>query len=210
MAAGLLALLATGAGLLWLVDSNRSFTAAVSATQEVRFASLRVLSLLQDAETSQRGYLLTGNEAYLGPYRAAVAELPTALPGLTARIIADGGVPGPPQALERLAAEKLAELAETIAAVEAGDRERALAIVGAGRGRVVMEAIRAAIDGIEVRSAARLAARSQRLEWAERALLLGAGFTLALIFAVTIGALVLAHRYLRDMETAQEVIEATN
>src|SRR5260370_36580108 len=30
---------------------------------------------LVDAETGQRGYLLTGEEAYLGPYRAAITDI---------------------------------------------------------------------------------------------------------------------------------------
>ena len=39
----------------------------------------RVLSLLKDAETGQRGYLLSGDEDYLDPYRLAIRETPSAL-----------------------------------------------------------------------------------------------------------------------------------
>ena len=39
----------------------------------------RVLSLVQSTETGQRGYLLTGRDIYLGPYRVAVEQLPRML-----------------------------------------------------------------------------------------------------------------------------------
>lgn len=39
----------------------------------------RTLSVLKDAETGQRGYLLTGKDRYLAPYRAADAEMEKAL-----------------------------------------------------------------------------------------------------------------------------------
>src|SRR5690349_3039051 len=38
-----------------------------------------VSALLLKAETAQRGYLLTGSEAYLQPYFSVVHEMPTAL-----------------------------------------------------------------------------------------------------------------------------------
>ena len=38
-----------------------------------------LLSYMKDAETAQRGYLLTGEEPYLEPYRSALANVPRAL-----------------------------------------------------------------------------------------------------------------------------------
>ncbi|MDR7333126.1 diguanylate cyclase [Roseateles asaccharophilus] len=62
---------------------------------EVRDASLRVEDRLQalrqvqelliDAETGQRGYVITGIEEFLQPYHAAIATLPSALDQLPAR-----------------------------------------------------------------------------------------------------------------------------
>lgn len=39
----------------------------------------KVMSILKDAETGQRGYLLTNDETFLAPYRNAVSELPQQL-----------------------------------------------------------------------------------------------------------------------------------
>ena len=44
-------------------------------SQETITAIDGLLSSAQDAETGQRGFLLTGNEKYLEPYRAALATI---------------------------------------------------------------------------------------------------------------------------------------
>jgi CHASE3 domain sensor protein len=48
--------------------------AMVVHTQEVLAAAESLLSTVKDAETGQRGYLITGEERYLEPYQAAVAN----------------------------------------------------------------------------------------------------------------------------------------
>ena len=178
----------------------------MTSAQEARLAANQVLSLLQDAETSQRGYLLTGDSSYLEPYRRAADALPQQLPELARSIARDGGEPGPPQALQDLAAAKLAELARTVAQAEAGDREGALATVRTDRGKVEMDAIRALLAGIEERTTARLDARSAGLDRSGRALVVGAAAAFVLMFGVTLGAAALAVRYTRDLEAAQAAI----
>jgi len=51
----------------------------ISHTQEVLAKLEQVLSTLKDAETGQRGYLLTGDLRYLGPHEQAVARMPAQL-----------------------------------------------------------------------------------------------------------------------------------
>src|ERR1035441_2370963 len=41
-----------------------------------------VLSLLKDAETGQRGYIITGDESFLGPYQAAGPDIETTVKDL--------------------------------------------------------------------------------------------------------------------------------
>ena len=49
--------------------------AEVERSHESRAQILRVFSLLQDAETGQRGFVITGQDQFLGPYVAARGEL---------------------------------------------------------------------------------------------------------------------------------------
>ena len=61
--------------LAFLFDRQTRNAAAVQHTLTVEGQLTRVLSLLQDAETGQRGFLLTGNPSYLEPFTSATAEL---------------------------------------------------------------------------------------------------------------------------------------
>jgi diguanylate cyclase (GGDEF)-like protein/PAS domain S-box-containing protein len=105
-----------------------------------------VMLAVVDAETGQRGYLLTGNDRYLDPYRKAIDRLPALL---TALDIPPDGEPG---LAERAAvarqtiAAKLAELADTIRLHMDGHHEQAMERVRSGEGQVDMEQLRAQID----------------------------------------------------------------
>ena len=98
-----------------------------------------LLSLLKDAEIGQRGYLLTGDTAYLEPYTEAVPQL--------ARL-GYGPETSPPAEsasaaqLNDLVAIKLAELARTIEIRRRGDVAAALNIVRANQGKGTMDRIR--------------------------------------------------------------------
>jgi CheY-like chemotaxis protein/CHASE3 domain sensor protein len=103
-----------------------------------------LLSTMKDAETGQRGYLLTGDDTYLEPYTAAKATLAgefTALRGLLAN--------RPQQqkrleALQTLANQKMEELADTVSLRRSGQVDAALAEVRTDRGKIYMDRIRAA------------------------------------------------------------------
>jgi signal transduction histidine kinase len=65
-----------------LVVRQQQAAAMVLHTQEVENRLATVLSHLQDAETGQRGYLLTGRDPFLQPYLSAQRGLPNELLGL--------------------------------------------------------------------------------------------------------------------------------
>ena len=105
-----------------------------------------LLSSLKDAETGQRGLLLTTQERYLQPYSRAVAELPSSFARLK-ELLSDN--PEQYQRLltaERIANEKLAELSETLRLYRMEDRPAALELVLTDRGRFAMDRFRAIID----------------------------------------------------------------
>ena len=59
------------AASFWLDARNNSDDEWVVHSLAVRDQLTRVLSLVQSAETGQRGYLLTGRDDYLAPYDAS-------------------------------------------------------------------------------------------------------------------------------------------
>ena len=105
-----------------------------------------LLSKAQDAETGQRGYLLTGDARYLTPYEEAVSAV-------TAQIDQVGSLTqGNPvqQAhmvqLRQHMQAKLSELAETINLRRTQGEQAALAVVTTDRGKIEMDAVRSQLD----------------------------------------------------------------
>ncbi len=161
------ALLLLATGLLTL----RAFT-AIRATNRVddevrtaQFVSESFVAALTDAETGQRGYLLTGDPAYLQPYNAAPALIDAALARMRQ-------APDPARAvylarITGLTRAKLAELRRTVAMREAGDEAGALAVVRGGSGKKMMDAVRAEVTTLQRLGAARIAHARQAAAAAE-------------------------------------------
>ena len=132
-------------GLLSFQSSASRSAAAgeLSVAREIRNTTDDLLSLLKDAETGQRGYLLTGKEAYLEPYNNATEGIA----GLIARL-QTATVRLPDQAkrvtdLQPVIEGKLQELARTIEIRRSQGEPAAVAVVDAGRGKALMDDIRA-------------------------------------------------------------------
>lgn len=104
-----------------------------------------VLSGIEAAETGQRGYLLTGNEDYLKPYQAALAQIPQQQEALRAMAAAGELPAGSVDDLIRLTQDKLAEMKRTIDARRTGGLEASLPIIRGGTGKATMDKIRTAI-----------------------------------------------------------------
>jgi signal transduction histidine kinase/CheY-like chemotaxis protein/CHASE3 domain sensor protein len=151
-----------------------------------------LLSALKDAETGQRGFLLTGEESYLAPY----TDAKDALPGEFASIrplLADR----PEQrrrldALESLANLKMAELDSTIVQRRAGKPDAALAIVRTDRGKIYMDRIRATVSEMAAAERQLIAQRAQESRKAATVSLAvtvgGSGLLLFLIAAAAVVA----------------------
>ncbi len=82
LASGFFVLLLVAVASLWLASVNRDQSRMVAHTLEVQSKASQVLNLVEDAETGQRGYLLTHNLAYLRPYLDGAAKSPGAVDDL--------------------------------------------------------------------------------------------------------------------------------
>ena len=122
----------------------------VNQTNAIIDNSAQLLTLIQGAETGQRGFLITGSEAYLAPYNDAQAELPRVVGELQAEL-ADN-----PSQLERLQTLngylqlKLGELAETIEVRRHKGFAEAQALVLDNRGQAAMDSIRTLVNDMRV------------------------------------------------------------
>jgi PAS domain S-box-containing protein len=134
----------------------------VGHSREVMTHLEGALVLIEDAETGQRGYLLTGDPRYLAPYTMAAGRVGGQLDAL-ARLTGDN-----PQQVQTLAllrrasTEKLSELGQTVALWNAGQHDAALALVRSDRGLGLMQSVRAQIEKMRGEEEQLLVERTQR------------------------------------------------
>jgi CHASE3 domain sensor protein len=163
LVAGILAVLLIFASAALATWNLPCAAAADSLTESVRnslVASEMVLSKLKDAETGQRGYLLTGELAYLEPYQAAQQRLQADLASLEMSLSSSGGK-AEIATIRSLAMAKMAELSDTIALAQSGYRDAALKLMTSNRGQQIMDSIRVSVDRWQAETQAELA-RLQR------------------------------------------------
>ncbi|NBB15255.1 response regulator [Caulobacter sp. SLTY] len=111
-------------------------------TFEVLDTARGVFSLIQDAETGQRGYMLTRDETYLEPYRAAIAKLPAQTARLRTLIRDNPGQAVTLKEIERALGLRLAIIERTTDLARNGDMAGARDMVESGRGKVQMDRVR--------------------------------------------------------------------
>ena len=88
LAVAMLLLLGLGVFAFYNVRHQAQAADMVSHTYEVVSGLQSIFSSVQDAESSQRAFTVSGNETYLEPYNRALAVLPKQLTGL-ANLISD-------------------------------------------------------------------------------------------------------------------------
>ena len=117
---------------------------AVNRSYAVRQQLHLFLSEMKDAETGQRGFLLTGLESFLERYNLARTSLPNVLATLL-RLSVHPDQQRNLETLEPTMTQSLDELAETIALKRAGQADAAIEIVRSGRGKMHLDRLRAVI-----------------------------------------------------------------
>jgi signal transduction histidine kinase/CheY-like chemotaxis protein/CHASE3 domain sensor protein len=142
LAGAIVFFLISGAVAYYNLRTLRDDSQGIVHSHEVIKALNELLSATQDAETGQRGYLLTFNERYLEPYRSALSTIPHRLDRITALTADNPAQQDRVQQLRLYVAAKLAELEETIELRRDKGADAALAAVNSDRGKAAMDAVR--------------------------------------------------------------------
>ena len=135
--------------LLWVMLSLDTLVKAhepVKRSEDRLRVTGELIEAMTDAETGQRGFLLTGDARFLKPYYSAQVRLDNTRRDMKAML---AGVPLHAEKLSELEAAisaKLLELEETVARFSAGDRTGALASVQDGAGKKLMDDVRRIVD----------------------------------------------------------------
>jgi CheY-like chemotaxis protein/CHASE3 domain sensor protein len=160
-----------------------------------------LLSTLKDAETGQRGFLITNDEKYLQPYLRAQSDFPGELARIRPLLKDRGDQLRLLDSLEITAKAKMNELASTVAEVQAGHVDAALRIVRTDRGKAYMDEIRSVVADMENSERALI---TQRGREAKRAAAVSAGVTWggsAVLLLLIAGAAAVASRDFRASQS---------
>ena len=131
------------------LKSRATAVMSINHTNEVRQHLDLFLSILSDAETGQRGFLLTGLESFLEPYNRALTVLSSEIATLR-RLVVHPDQQRSLNTLEPITTQRLDHLAQTITLKRAGQADAAVEIIRSGRGKLLMDRLRAVIAEMNV------------------------------------------------------------
>jgi signal transduction histidine kinase len=182
-------------GLFFLAGASQ--TKLNAASQRVHDSLLRqqalteYVALVTDAESAQRGYLLTGETAYLNPYRESASKIPPALERVHQAY--GGGDGGEFRALRLLTGKKLGELEDSVALYP---KKSAItsASVGTDVGKHTMDELLNVAGAMRVAEETRLSAatRAWQSDFQLSRITLAAGAVLTLVLVLLTTHLVYA------------------
>jgi hypothetical protein len=166
--------------------ANRQSTTALEMESRLN----DVMALVVDAETAQRGYLLTGDPTYLDPYKNAVQKLDPTLVLLRESVSSDGSM----QVRDRLTkltsliGKRFNEIESTLLLNEKSGREAAFQLIDTGIGKRTMDEIRSEAAAMSNDLRAKLSTGTTRwqqdIEFARIGMVTMTAFTVALLLVV--------------------------
>lgn len=134
---------------LWTLRQVAESDSWVDHTHEVISANQHLLSDVTDAQSAERGYIITGEEAYLEQFRSASADIRPSTENLVQLTADSSEQQSRIRSLQALVDERVAVLDDAMRQRTESGFDAARAVVMAGQGRVAMDQIRDASRAIE-------------------------------------------------------------
>jgi PAS domain S-box-containing protein len=202
-------LLIIGGVSYWSVSGFLAASQARRQSYELRDGLSDVLRYLQDAETGERGYLLTGAEPYLAPYVRGVGGFARGMGSLRRLAGRDTLLDRWLGMLEPVALAKLADLNRMIEVRRDSGLAAVLPLVGGDRGRTLMDSVRGVVRALDSTITERSAASDARVQSAAALaqLTIVAGTLLALVLVLASG--MLFSRNVAERDRAEEEVRTS-
>ncbi|HEX2554624.1 MAG TPA: ATP-binding protein [Microvirga sp.] len=205
---GFLALVGIVGMTIWLAERAQVYFRDVIEARDARSSAVELRNAVQAAESSQRGFLLTGNEIYLAPYDLAKTVAQRELETLKRTLAAYRQMELPLQRLTALVGEKYAEMDRTIALKRERRDAEALALTRTNRGKALMDEANVFFSGVIRAADDRLTtgvgeqnANATRLRWVS---IVGG----IIIIMVVGGATIMVVRFTRELTRARDEVES--
>jgi two-component sensor histidine kinase len=205
-----LALISIVGTTIWLVERGNALLEQSAMQRSTRIAAEQLRDHLRTQESSERGFLLTGNQIYLAPYDTAKAEAVRELDELTRLIAPDAPNRAMLPRLAEAVNDKIAEMDSCIALKSAGRDAEALSLVQRNRGKALMDEINVFLynailiaDEDSARSSVEQQRNASLLRW------ISAGAAVVIILVVCVVAFSV-YRNAQDLRLARDEVKAIN
>ncbi|MGA8709244.1 MAG: CHASE3 domain-containing protein [Steroidobacteraceae bacterium] len=193
------------------INSLTTTSYAVTHTHQVLEHIARLLIEMENAETGQRGYVITGDDGYLAPYQSGIAAVDVIVKELR-ELTADN--PSQQKRLDRvepLIAAKLAELKRTVDMRRSAGFEPAQKVVIGGEGKRAMDDIRAQLQQMQDEENTLLARRASEVEMSATVGRETIGYgTVACLLFVAAAAFLLTHSLTRQITLAVNQVKTSS
>jgi CheY-like chemotaxis protein/CHASE3 domain sensor protein len=183
------------------LDNQAESSALTDHTLNIIQRVNALLSSLKDAETGQRGYLLTDREDYLEPYNIARAAIPGELQELRRLTVTSPRQQELLGQAEQYVQEKLGELQQALELARAGNREGARDLMLTDRGKLAMDRVRDVIAQFLEQDRQVLAGRREAERQATQLTLAVTAGGAAILFVLIIAAGLLTSRDFLTQQT---------
>lgn len=205
-----LALIVIVGTTIWLVERGNNLFELSALQRNIRIAAIELRDNLRTAESSQRGFLLTGNEIYLAPYDTAKTRALQELEALGRRMAPDAPNRAMLPRLSEAVGEKIADMDNSIALKGAGLNADAMALLQSNRGKTLMDEINVflygailAADENDTLNSAEQQRNAALLRW------ISAGGAVVIILVVFVVAFTV-YRSGQDLKLARDDVRAIN
>ncbi len=207
---GLLALLAIVGTTIWLNERAQVHFNEVIEAREIRSAAVELRNALHASESSQRGFLITGNEIYLAPYDTSKLVATQRLESLKKSLAQFSTAEAVLQRLNTVIIEKIREMDDSIQLKRDRREQEVLEIINTNRGKALMDEANVFLSGItqvaEDRLSNGVAEQRANANWLRWVSILGA----ILIALVVAGVVLTFGRYAREIAQARDEVRTLN
>jgi signal transduction histidine kinase len=165
LGAAFVVLAAAVLGTILIFQGQQRAQALVVHTLEVEERLSTVLSHLQDAETGERGYIITRDPRYLQPYYSGTRRLFAEIEGLRLAVADNPEQRALADAFARNARARVGWLTQGVNETRNGRYETAAGIVRASVGKQLMDRARSGVAAMKAAEAKLLVTRTARAQW---------------------------------------------
>jgi signal transduction histidine kinase len=170
----------------------------------------QLLALLVDAETGQRGYLITGEPKFLAPYQTASRELQDQLRAVEKTMSTDPGRRAKFVELEAAIEERMATIRQSLDAFDSNGPDAVREFLLHGKGKAAMDAVRNKIDHLEMQERQLLQQRLEESNVSYLTALVTSAISALFSLSLAVGGYVLVARDLDQRQKLSEALQKSN